>query len=308
MENSKYKRLLLNCKSHYEKDFIDLVLNNDGKYLLSRVGSVEINACHGKHLLNFPSKTIISTANSIDQYCRKNAGFYYVKSTLENNQELKERDIFHIFQNKYLNCMFQSDYILIYDFHIEGYNRLYKSVFDKLPHKIFYEELDFYLILLEYYTNKLNKKILIVSNFTESMKKQLKHYNEIFPNYSIKTENFVFYNSYQTILGNEPHNNWYETYKVMEKNISKLEFDYAFLGCGCYGLPLSNFIHKKMDKSVFYIGATIQLLFGIIGKRWRDRLKNPKYWMNKYYNDKWINPDKSEIPNNFKNVEGGCYW
>ena len=94
----------------------------------------------------------------------------------------------------------------------------------------------------------------------------------------------------------------------MEKNISKLEFDYAFLGCGCYGLPLSNFIHKKMDKSVFYIGATIQLLFGIIGKRWVDRLKNPKYWMNKYYNDKWINPDKSEIPNNFKNVEGGCYW
>ena len=30
--------------------------------------------------------------------------------------------------------------------------------------------------------------------------------------------------------------------------------------------------------------------------------------MNKYYNDKWIHPDKSEIPNNFKNVENGCYW
>ena len=308
MNSEEYKKRLLKINTNYGDHFINLLLNNK-KYLLSRIGSVEINACHGPHLLKFPSKTLIQTKNSIDQYCKKNAGFYYIRPTIEkNNTELNERYIFTIFQNKYLNCMFESDYILIYNFHMDGYERLYKTVSDKFSDKIFYEELDFYLILLEYYTNILNKKVLIVSNFTQSMKKQLEKYKEIFPEYNINIKNFVFYNSYQTILGNTPHDNWYETYKVMQQDISQLEFDYVFLGCGSYGLPLSNFIHKKMNKSVFYIGATIQLLFGIIGKRWMDRLKNPKYWMNKYYNDKWIHPDKSEIPNNFKNVENGCYW
>lgn len=303
-----YKEKLEQINTKYGDDFIELLLNTNNNYLISRVGSVELNACHGEHLVKFPSNTLIQTKNSIDQYCRKNAGFYYVKPTLENGNQLIERDVFYIFQNKYLNCMFQSNYILIYNFHLDGYNTLYKSVFDKLNSKVFYEELDFYLLLLEYYTNKLNKKVLIVSNFTESMKKQLQNYKQIFPNYNIKTENFVFYNSYQTIEGNTPHNNWYETYKVMEEDIGKFDFDYVFLGCGCYGLPLSNFIHKKMNKSVFYIGATIQLLFGIIGKRWYDRLKNPKYWIHKYYNDMWIKPSDEEIPKNFQNVEGGCYW
>ena len=308
MNYEYYKENLQKINTNYGDKFIDLLLNTNKSYLLSRVGSVEINACHGEHLLKFPSDTIIPTKNSIDQYCKKNAGFYYVKSSLEKDKQLNERDVFHIFQNKYLNCMFESDYILIYSFHLDCYNKLYKSVSSKLNYKILYEELDFYLLLLEYYTNKLNKKILIVSNFTSSMIKQLGIYKELFPSYNIKPENFVFYNSYQTIQGNTPHNNWYETYKVMEEDIGKLEFDYVFLGCGCYGLPLSNHIHKKMNKSVFYIGATIQLLFGIIGKRWGDRLKNPKYWINKYYNDKWVKPTDEQIPNNFKNVEGGCYW
>ena len=54
----------------------------------------------------------------------------------------------------------------------------------------------------------------------------------------------------------------------MKEDISKLDFDIALLGCGGYGLPLCNFIHKEMEKSTIYIGGGLQLLFGVMGKRW----------------------------------------
>ena len=94
----------------------------------------------------------------------------------------------------------------------------------------------------------------------------------------------------------------------MKNDILKLEFDYAFLGCGCYGLPLCQDIFEKKNKSTFYIGATIQLLFGIAGKRWLDRLKNHNYWINNYYNNFWVKCLEEEKPKNYKNVEDGCYW
>ena len=63
-----------------------------------------------------------------------------------------------------------------------------------------------------------------------------------------------------------------------------------------------------MNKPSFYIGATIQLLFGIGGNRWLKNLHNPKYWFNKYHNEHWVRPDISEMPLNHKQVEDSCYW
>tara|TARA_Y100000389_G_scaffold204259_1_gene255921 strand:+ start:14538 stop:15464 length:927 start_codon:yes stop_codon:yes gene_type:complete len=303
----KYTKKINEMGSGYDGKMIETLLSNK-PYIISRLGQVEYNACHGEHLPKFPSKELIQTRNSIDQYCRNNAGFYFKNPSEVDGKVLKERDIFFIFQNKYLNAMFESDKVLVYRVHLDGFFRLYKSVLDDLPWTEYYEELDLHLILLEYYTRVLDKKVLIVSNFEETIKKQLKIYDKIFPQYNVKTENIVVYKSYQTIRGNTPHDNWFETYKVMENDISKLDFDYAFLGCGCYGLPLSNFIHKEMKKSAFYVGATIQLMMGITGLRWEGRRRHDKYWLWKYTNEHWVRPSENERPKNYEQVEEGCYW
>jgi hypothetical protein len=308
MEKSDYYINKANTyNSGYTADMLSLLFSND-IYLISRVGSVEFNACRGEHLIHFPSENIISTKNSIDKYTKKNAGFYFVKSTDVDGKALNQREIFYIFQNKYLNCMFQSNYILLYSFHINDFNNQYNSVIDKFNIEQFYEDIGIYLLLLEYYTCVLKKKVLFVSNFTTTMKSQLSKFKLLFPEYNINTDMFVFYTSYQTIEGNTPHENWYETYKIMENDISNLEFDYVIMGCGCYGLPLCNYTHKNMNKPSFYIGATIQLLFGIGGNRWLKHLRNPKYWFNKYHNEHWVRPDISEMPLNHKQVEDSCYW
>lgn len=154
------------------------------------------------------------------------------------------------------------------------------------------------------------KKILVINPFVESFKKQLKAKFKIFKdptkNIFLEDQEFVFYKTYQTIAGNNVHKNWFETYMIMCKDIEKIDFDIALLGCGGYGLPLCNFIKTKLNKSCIYIGGGLQLLFGVMGGRW----ENIPMWKKIIYENesKFIKPGIEERCDNLKTIEGGCYW
>lgn len=154
------------------------------------------------------------------------------------------------------------------------------------------------------------KKVLIINPFVESFKKQLNNNFQIFKDNEKKIflegQEFIFYKTYQTIAGNHIHDDWLQTFMLMCQDISKLEFDIALLGCGGYGLPLCNFIKTKLKKSSIYIGGGLQLLFGVMGKRW----ENNELWKKiiKENNTKFIKPSKNELCDNLKTIEEGCYW
>tara|TARA_Y100000389_G_scaffold172860_1_gene181604 strand:+ start:2575 stop:3462 length:888 start_codon:yes stop_codon:yes gene_type:complete len=156
----------------------------------------------------------------------------------------------------------------------------------------------------------LGKKVLIINPFVESFQKQLKNNFQIFKDPEKKLfldeQEFVFYKTYNTSAGNALHENWEKTYDMMCDDISKLDFDIALLGCGGYGLPLCNYIHEKLDKSVIYIGGGLQLLFGVMGARW----ENVPMWKDiiKENQTKFIRPSKEEQIENKERVEGGCFW
>ena len=154
------------------------------------------------------------------------------------------------------------------------------------------------------------KKVLVINPFIKSFQKQLKNKFQIFkdPNKKIflDDQEFIFYKSYQTIAGNHIHEDWYETYNIMCNDIKKFDFDIALLGCGGYGLPLCNFIKMDMNKSAIYIGGGLQLLFGVMGRRWENRDDWKKIIRD---NDtKFIRPSGDEIIKNKDVIEGGCYW
>ncbi len=56
---------------------------------------------------------------------------------------------------------------------------------------------------------------------------------------------------------------------------------------------------KRMGRKAIHIEGTLQLNFGIKGKRWEHY---------PLYNEFWITPYINEKPKNLENVEGGCYW
>ena len=154
----------------------------------------------------------------------------------------------------------------------------------------------------------LGKKVLIVNPFVESFQKQLRDGFRMFKDKDIFLEGqeFVFYRPFVTTAGNHLHRNWLETYKIMRDDISKLDFDIALLGCGGYGLPLCNHIRTKMGKSVIYIGGGLQLLFGVMGKRWENIPLHKK--IIKENNTKYVRPSGDEILLNKDRVENGCFW
>ena len=156
----------------------------------------------------------------------------------------------------------------------------------------------------------LGKKVLIISPFVDSFQKQLQNGFRMFKdtekNIFLEGQEFVFYKCFNTVAGNRPHNNWMETFTVMCNDINKLDFDIALISCGGYALLLGSFIKRKMNKSAIYIGGGLQLFFGVMGKRWETNQTIQNIIKDNI--SQFIRPSINEMPQNFKNVEGGCYW
>lgn len=154
----------------------------------------------------------------------------------------------------------------------------------------------------------LGKKVLIISPFIFSFKKQLDNNFKMYKDKDIFLEGqqFIFYKCFQTSAGNHLHSSWIKTFNIMCKDIKKFNFDIALLSCGGYGEPLSYFIHNKLKKSAIYIGANLQLYFGVGGKRWYKPHLIPR--VEKENGCKFIRPSGNELTINRNRVEGGCYW
>jgi hypothetical protein len=149
------------------------------------------------------------------------------------------------------------------------------------------------------------KKILIVHPFIKTISKQIHNLATLFPNREwFEDCTFQVIAPPLTLAGNHQNKDWQEHFNsFLEKLKDIADFDIALVAAGGYGMLIADYIYKEKGKSVIYIGGALQIFFGIIGKRWfenKDILK--------LVNDDWIRPDKLDKPQNYTNVEKGCYW
>jgi hypothetical protein len=98
------------------------------------------------------------------------------------------------------------------------------------------------------------------------------------------------------------HESWCFALDRLVETVLRQDFDVALLGCGAYGLPLGAAI-KAMGKQAIHLGGSLQVLFGIRGRRWE---KIPV--MAAMMNEHWIRASKAETPVSASCVEEGCYW
>jgi len=154
-----------------------------------------------------------------------------------------------------------------------------------------------------------NKKVLIIHPFSETIEKQYKKKDLIFENNFLPNFEIKLIKAVQSISGHDKSfHSWFDALDSMKSHMEKIDFDVALIGCGAYGLPLAAHA-KKIGKIGFHLGGELQLLFGIIGKRWEDlNLKNSFPTKNKLVNEHWVRPSINERPKNYKKVENGCYW
>jgi len=285
--------------------YIINLINKNEPFFISRLGCEIINS----HNYVVEKKLFYSPSLNI------NAGIYH-KTVL---------DIKKYYQLYYSSVMISNAIsVFITLDHIKKYEEYFIKNIEKPS--LTYQVLEPFYIILEnekpWTHYLLGKKVLVVSPFVNSFQKQISNNFKMFKNKDNKNNNenendnendiflpnqeFVFYKSFNTLAGNHVHNNWIETFNIMCQDIEKLEFDIALVSCGGYGLPLCNFIKTNMKKSTIYVGGGLQLLFGVIGKRW---LSNQTIL--KIINEnqtKFIRPSDDEIVKNKNLVEGGSYW
>lgn len=160
------------------------------------------------------------------------------------------------------------------------------------------------------------KKVLVVHPFAPLIEKQYREHRSslfedpnVLPAFTLSTIKAV-----QSVGGepDAPVADWFEALDLMKRQMDAIDYDIALLGCGAYGFPLAAHA-KRTGHKVVHLGGSLQILFGIKGKRWDDPKHGagpfiPEGGYQRMFNEHWVWPDDSLRPAHAGDVEGGTYW
>jgi hypothetical protein len=79
------------------------------------------------------------------------------------------------------------------------------------------------------------------------------------------------------------------------------DYDVALIGAGALGVPIATHV-KQRSKVGLSLGGALQVLFGVIGRRWRTRPS----WQRRYFNSAWV-----DVPPEYRPASGETdadYW
>lgn len=151
------------------------------------------------------------------------------------------------------------------------------------------------------------KRVLIISPFEDSIRQQIPIRTQLYDGIDLFPEcEFITIKPPMT-HGIEESLEFDEELKIFYYQLDKLKdsYDVALLSCGGYCNIISNYIFTQHKKSAIYVGGTLQMFFGILGKRWL--IERPDV-MRLYMNKSWTRATKNERPKGFEQIENGCYW
>ncbi|MBR5421702.1 MAG: hypothetical protein IK115_11180 [Lachnospiraceae bacterium] len=158
------------------------------------------------------------------------------------------------------------------------------------------------------------KRVLVVTSFPDSVKHQYARREEIYPGTEILPEfaDLQVYKPLITIgdMRDERFGTWFEGLEFMNNEIRALDFDIALIAAGAYGYPLAAAV-KESGRQAVCMGGVLQILFGILGRRWDGSrfggIDHMPESLKRYYNESWIYP-LEERPPAADGVEYGPYW
>jgi hypothetical protein len=95
-------------------------------------------------------------------------------------------------------------------------------------------------------------------------------------------------------------------FNYISEIIETKDFDIALIAAAGLAIPIASFIKSK-GKVAIDIGGHLQILFGILGKRW---LQYPfvEDWSKLYFNESWIHMPSKYRPTENDVCDKGAYW
>lgn len=150
-----------------------------------------------------------------------------------------------------------------------------------------------------------NKRVLVISPFSETIKKQYEKRDKIWSDKRILPDFELTAIKHQHSPGIDipsKYINWIEMTEDLKSQMDNQTYDILLVGAGASSLPLIAHAKQRGKKSI-HLGGPLQILFGIKGERW-NKSNIGKF----FYNNSWVQPSIDETPTLYKNIEGGCYW
>lgn len=280
-----YSRL---CDSRQANTAITSLVGGDAPFMISRLGSVESRLCY-----EYAFKSSQYSRITFKQ-CHNNAGIfpptYQQLNTVADIyiNSLSNIDVLGFWrspgQHETVNKFCQQS-ILVDLIDLEPWRALAS---DLLP----------WSSLLE------DKSVLVVHPFVDSISNQYLFRSSIFPGTQVLPRfKLIPIRPPVTHCGlSDGYTSWSDAFRSLEDRILSQSFDVALLGCGSYGLPLASSI-KQHGGQAIHLGGSLQILFGILGRRWEnDQL------ITSLVNSKWTRPLSSERPIGASSIDGGSYW
>lgn len=225
-----------------------------------------------------------------------NAGFYF-----QNIDEVR------LFSNLYFEALSDTDILGAWG---TAFSSIESEFVNKISHFV---PVGMTAPWIQAYTAKTNlipwvvalekKRVLIISPFIDSIKKQFANIKNVFPDSSFHNFHLLTLKAPMTVSTSYPvEKSWIQELNLVKSKMDFIDFDVALVSAGSYSYPLAHHA-KKMGRIGIHAGGGLQLFFGIMGRRWEK-----SDYLVEIVNDYWIRPSKEETPDTALLVENGCYW
>ncbi|HHB52109.1 MAG TPA: hypothetical protein ENK75_03570, partial [Saprospiraceae bacterium] len=124
-----------------------------------------------------------------------------------------------------------------------------------------------------------DKRVLVIHPFKYTIEKQYENRESLFKNKDVlpQFKSLRVIRAVQSLGGNSEFKDWFEALDYMKDQIDQEDYDICLIGAGAYGFPLAAHV-KRIGKQAVHMGGALQLLFGIIGKRWEDPMYGVNEW------------------------------
>jgi hypothetical protein len=155
-----------------------------------------------------------------------------------------------------------------------------------------------------------DRKILIICPFAGVLKERAT--KEIFEGIWSKTGKKWFYPKNVEALefpygfSGETHKKYptaIDLFNYITSEIDNIEFDVALIGAAGLAIPLASYIKNK-GKIAIDLGGHLQFVFGVLGKRWKEREDIKKAYLNEW----WIDMPAKYRPKETDVCDRGAYW
>lgn len=258
------------------QEFCDYVNNN--AVFVSRIGGSDYNAIY-QYQLYKNGKNSEYNFNLFNNICSNYNGYF----DKEENKDIRHQNfikyldlLYEIYKKQKITTVMGDIYnyetnIFFSDLEIFNQNTLYNR---KLISYQFFEGITQFLENLEVLTK--NKKVLFISPFSKSIEYQYQRKDKllndyVLPDFELLTyDTPITYNNQDTDIKNTIANNWFEQCELMSDEISKIDFDIAFLSCGSYASYLGDFIAENLQKTSFHLGGILNVIFNISADRYNN--------------------------------------